>query len=74
MIKELFEKETEEALREIDVDDFGGEGGGTVIKESPTKLQSHWPDYGLHTDIADAKAQLKSKDRVKMTKLKKKKS
>lgn len=45
MIKELFEIETEEALRTIRIDDFGSEGGGTVIKESPIKPPSHWPDY-----------------------------
>lgn len=73
MIKELFEIETEEALRSIRINDFGSEGGGTVIKESSTKPLSCWPDYGLHTDIAGAKAQLKSNDKVKKTKLKKKK-
>lgn len=32
-----------------------------------------WPDYSLHTDISDARAQLKPKEKKKKPKVKKKK-
>ena len=39
----------------------------------PQRKYTGWPDYSLHTDISDARAQLKPKEIKKKPKVKKKK-